>query len=722
MNDTVSLSWVQSFGQFGFNWDTSQSKVAENSLSIYQRDSVFVNCSNCYATLEPGFEIAFQSHLENTNGTLSVVLDQLQIDMFGRFKLNVDVVAGADIASEITKMVTLVSFPSSPFLSLSFSVNGVTFNPQFFLGLNASATLSLDARLQVSTGLDYTANVSFGVAKTGSGFGPFSQFSDAFNYHPMQASLSGTADLVLALIPMMRVDLNIILLGATNVNASAVLAPKPYVGVEFLVGSNSGCCNFFAPHYSIFAGLDLGVGLLDVSVGIPHVVTENLGQDFGLPKMFSFSILPRTPCSLPQCSGCLLGQPVGSCGSPLVEMQLSTALIAVNASKDAYQDADCGLFCAPSLDAGYVLLANVTTYLPGTTQEVDRALVYKDSATCLVAFRGTNNIIDALSNLIAVPVPFYSANTFCCAAAHGGFVASYQLFLTNTSLMSHLEACIGSFGAQQPRLIITGHSRGGAFANLMGVELLLSPTYSGSYESLQVLTFGEPASLIWETCDARVNSLQKFRFVNTYTYPRSFSGSAMSSPLPMVDPVPIAVPDFYHIGYPVELLSPSYQSSVSGSRGFIVVNDSKGFVSNWPGLTISVGDPTVALHSSLLYQSNLLQALAALQTLPSPTPSCGIGCGIVRASQAACIDFPPLCSDPTNITAATCQCKSCATCPASGGCRDVLVCTSSADCCPGQRCAGVLSSFQCVTKLALGSPCQTDGDCVSNACLYYLCS
>lgn len=145
------------------------------------------------------------------------------------------------------------------------------------------------------------------------------------------------------------------------------------------------------------------------------------------------------------------------------------------------------------------------TYAIGTSNSSDTFLVADapelntlgvvtisdDKTTIIAGFRGTtftatdsdvihgaNPVID----LVAVPVP-YTSCYFC--VVHLGFVAAYQ------SIADQMKANVKSLKTLFPgasKLVVTGHSLGGAIATLFAVDMA---TNEGA-NNLNLVTFGSP--------------------------------------------------------------------------------------------------------------------------------------------------------------------------------------------------------------------------------------
>lgn len=174
----------------------------------------------------------------------------------------------------------------------------------------------------------------------------------------------------------------------------------------------------------------------------------------------------------------------------------------------------------PRLPSGYSL---VGTYGGGS----DWAFVARKNGACAVAFRGSENVQDWISNLNFVwsdfKANFGSGNTMTWS--HTGFRRGYENVRGSNSASAFLNATKNCLGSSN-RLIIAGHSRGGSIASHMGIQFALDSSMdqggynfsrfrSTSSSALVVYTFGEPRIVVqgefnpWNA----VSNIRKWRFV-----------------------------------------------------------------------------------------------------------------------------------------------------------------------------------------------------------------
>jgi len=99
------------------------------------------------------------------------------------------------------------------------------------------------------------------------------------------------------------------------------------------------------------------------------------------------------------------------------------------------------------------------------------ACVRKRKSIDVIAFRGTQKKAnDILTDMLVVPVPY--VKRLC----HGGFVAQHASIWGE--IKKHLDP--------KKRTLITGHSLGGALAELSAAKL------NGKHDNINLITFGKP--------------------------------------------------------------------------------------------------------------------------------------------------------------------------------------------------------------------------------------
>ena len=99
------------------------------------------------------------------------------------------------------------------------------------------------------------------------------------------------------------------------------------------------------------------------------------------------------------------------------------------------------------------------------------AFVVKRKSIDVIVFRGTQKKVnDILTDMLVVPVPY--VGRLC----HGGFVAQHASIWGK--IKKHLDP--------KKRTLITGHSLGGALAELSAAKL------NGKHDNINLITFGKP--------------------------------------------------------------------------------------------------------------------------------------------------------------------------------------------------------------------------------------
>ena len=125
----------------------------------------------------------------------------------------------------------------------------------------------------------------------------------------------------------------------------------------------------------------------------------------------------------------------------------------------------------------------------------------KSSNQVFLAFRGTTNTLGWIGNLCARPCDFYGK-----IKAHEGMWS--QLLSEIATIRASLEKAAAKMDGK-PELIVTGHSLGGGFALLMGMQYLIAEFESNfpegqareghvhrlieHFEERKVVTFGAPS-------------------------------------------------------------------------------------------------------------------------------------------------------------------------------------------------------------------------------------
>lgn len=131
----------------------------------------------------------------------------------------------------------------------------------------------------------------------------------------------------------------------------------------------------------------------------------------------------------------------------------------------------------------------------------------KEGYTIYIAFRGTE------ASLKDIKTDFkFSKTDFEGFKAHKGFVKSYseirdEVVTYVNGKLSDLDILRGG------KIVILGHSLGGALANLCAVHLVTSKPYFA--ETIQLVTFGSPKVFGYNYSLFKIyNSIETYRFVN----------------------------------------------------------------------------------------------------------------------------------------------------------------------------------------------------------------
>jgi triacylglycerol lipase len=139
-----------------------------------------------------------------------------------------------------------------------------------------------------------------------------------------------------------------------------------------------------------------------------------------------------------------------------------------------YKEA-AGIFIVP---AGYEYVASFTADAYGATKELFGFIIESDDII-VIAFRGTTSTADTISDLIAIQVPYpWVPNG---GKTHRGFTEIYAT--ARQQILSALSKC-----SKEKKLLITGHSLGGALAALCALDL----AYNTKFKSPTVYTYGAP--------------------------------------------------------------------------------------------------------------------------------------------------------------------------------------------------------------------------------------
>jgi hypothetical protein len=139
------------------------------------------------------------------------------------------------------------------------------------------------------------------------------------------------------------------------------------------------------------------------------------------------------------------------------------------ASLDAYRGPEADEPIQREWDAHYTRLVTA----PATDTE---ARIIGDDRNVVLAFRGTSSLRDARTDIKA------QRRAWKYGHAHAGFLDAWR------SIRSQIINTLHEFGDNGQQLYVTGHSLGGALANLCAYELELAREFSVS----NLYTFGAP--------------------------------------------------------------------------------------------------------------------------------------------------------------------------------------------------------------------------------------
>jgi triacylglycerol lipase len=139
-----------------------------------------------------------------------------------------------------------------------------------------------------------------------------------------------------------------------------------------------------------------------------------------------------------------------------------------------YNDA-VGRFIIP---AGFRYVASFSADAFGASKEAFGFIIESDD-TIVIGFRGTMSTADTISDLLAIQIPYpwvpHGGQT------HRGFTEIYAT--ARQQILTALSKC-----AVEKKVLITGHSLGGALATLCAFDL----AYTTTFKSPSVYTYGAP--------------------------------------------------------------------------------------------------------------------------------------------------------------------------------------------------------------------------------------
>ncbi len=133
---------------------------------------------------------------------------------------------------------------------------------------------------------------------------------------------------------------------------------------------------------------------------------------------------------------------------------------------------------------------NIRTFLTAPETNTRALVTEQDDGSIVIAFRGTANIRNWLTDADCVRATLIESAEFGTCKVHAGFLAAYE------SIISPLTAHLRESAALRRSMIdgntatpiyVTGHSLGGALALLAALELARQ-----GFNIAQVYTFGQP--------------------------------------------------------------------------------------------------------------------------------------------------------------------------------------------------------------------------------------
>ena len=131
---------------------------------------------------------------------------------------------------------------------------------------------------------------------------------------------------------------------------------------------------------------------------------------------------------------------------------------------------------------------SIRTFLTAPDTDTRVLVVEQDDGSIVIAFRGTANIRNWLTDADCLRATLIESLEFGTCQVHAGFLAAYESIIG--PLTAHLRAAgaasIAASAAGKP-IFVTGHSLGGALALLAALELKRQ-----GFNIAQVYTFGQP--------------------------------------------------------------------------------------------------------------------------------------------------------------------------------------------------------------------------------------
>jgi triacylglycerol lipase len=129
---------------------------------------------------------------------------------------------------------------------------------------------------------------------------------------------------------------------------------------------------------------------------------------------------------------------------------------------------------------GQYVLPKEFRFVAGLGGNAYWGFVAESKETVIVAFRGTSSLFDLFTdfNLRLVPFPY----AYGAGYVHRGFTELYD-----SKLRAQMLAAIGKLSYRK-RLLLTGHSLGGALATIAALDA----AHHTHYRQIRVCTFGSP--------------------------------------------------------------------------------------------------------------------------------------------------------------------------------------------------------------------------------------
>lgn len=378
---------------------------------------------------------------------------------------------------------------------------------------------------------------------------------------------------------------------------------------------------------------------------------------------------------------------------------LNITLEAARLSSFAYEAQEDGTINDLTEEEEYERYYNITGF---NDDDADAAVVARGKdGYCYGAFRGTMmDLSDWYQNLDPSREEVSNVGGGSCDVRQGykrGYFTNYY-----EEFERALRACADTCADKDECVVLTGHSQGGAIADVASVRLADLTPY--------VVTFGQPPA-VYAPCPYFDNE-KVFRYVNTYMY-----GKEMDH-----DPVPFGPAlGANYFGYMIVLSYQDY-AVASFSLGYKVPGVTGPF-----HLNLAPFQAHSMYHDSYSYLNRIQKIQADAKTYPIPSEGWNLGdsCGVDEECESnLCADFVckeklPSCGECEDDH--ECQSNSCYLYRCTRPQDDLMdlscICGMSSDCHSG-RCEGIRHR-RCVAKLGHGEGCTENTDCLSSKCTWY---